>query len=134
MIGAFNSRCGGTSVFQLEATDARDEPTNGDWICQRVCCGCRSQRRPGGGGAFRGDPRRDPAGGRGQRLSGEIPAGTQTAVDAAYTKYRNLKEGKNADYIPALAKVDPNLFGIAVVTADGKVCAAGDLKTEGWIE
>ena len=65
-----------------------------------------------------------------QRPSGEIPAGTQTAVDAAYTKYRNLKEGKNADYIPALAKVDPNLYGIALVTADGKVYTAGDTKTE----
>ena len=47
-----------------------------------------------------------------------------------YAKFRNLKEGKNADYIPALAKVDPNLFGIAVVTADGKVYTAGDVKTE----
>jgi glutaminase len=54
----------------------------------------------------------------------------QSAVDAAYAKYRNLKEGKNADYIPALAKVDPNLFGVAVVTADGKVFSAGDIKTE----
>ena len=59
------------------------------------------------------------------------PAGeVQKAVDAAYAKFRNLKEGKNADYIPALAKVDPNLFGIAVVTADGKVYTAGDIKTE----
>ena len=40
------------------------------------------------------------------------------------------QEGKNADYIPALAKVDPTLFGIAVVTADGKVYTAGDVKTE----
>jgi len=54
----------------------------------------------------------------------------QKAVDAAYARYRNLNEGKNADYIPALAKVDPNLFGIAVVTADGKVYTAGDVKTE----
>ena len=54
----------------------------------------------------------------------------QQAVDAAYAKFRTLKEGKNADYIPALAKVDPNLFGIAVVTADGKVYTAGDVKTE----
>ena len=43
---------------------------------------------------------------------------------------RDLQEGKNADYIPALAKVDPNLFGIAVVTPDGKVYTAGDVKTE----
>jgi glutaminase len=58
------------------------------------------------------------------------PAAIQPAIDAAYTKFRTLKEGKNADYIPALAKVDPNLFGIAVVTADGKVYTAGDVKTE----
>jgi glutaminase len=59
------------------------------------------------------------------------PAGdVQKAVDAAYAKYKDLKEGKNADYIPALAAVDPNLFGIAVVTADGKVYSAGNVKTE----
>ncbi len=60
----------------------------------------------------------------------QAPADVQKAVDAAYAKFRTLKEGKNADYIPALAKVDPNLFGIAVVTADGKVYTAGDIKTE----
>jgi glutaminase len=60
----------------------------------------------------------------------QVPSAVQPAVDAAYAKYRTLKEGKNADYIPALAKVDPNLFGIAVVTADGKVYTAGDVKTE----
>jgi glutaminase len=54
----------------------------------------------------------------------------QAAVNAAFNKYKTLKEGKNADYIPALAKVDPNLFGIALVTADGKVYSAGDLTTQ----
>jgi glutaminase len=58
------------------------------------------------------------------------PADIQAALDAAYSKYKDLQEGANADYIPALAKVDPNLFGIAVVTADGKVYTAGDVKTE----
>ena len=57
-------------------------------------------------------------------------AGVQKAVDDAFAKFRTLQEGKNADYIPALAKVDPNLFGIAVVTSDGKVYTAGDIKTE----
>ena len=57
-------------------------------------------------------------------------ADAQKAVDAAHAKFQTLKEGKNADYIPALAKVDPNLFGIALVTADGKVYTAGDVKTE----
>jgi glutaminase len=60
----------------------------------------------------------------------QVAGDVQQAVDAAYAKFRNLQEGKNADYIPALAKVDPNLFGIAVVTADGKVYTAGDVKTE----
>src|SRR5678815_4723016 len=54
----------------------------------------------------------------------------QTVVDNAYKQFQTLKEGKNADYIPALAKVDPNLFGIALITVDGKVYTAGDVKTE----
>jgi len=60
----------------------------------------------------------------------QTAAEIQPAVDAAYARFRTLKEGKNADYIPALARVDPNLFGIAIVTADGKVYTAGDVKTE----
>src|SRR3954453_14296867 len=59
------------------------------------------------------------------------PAGdVQKAVDAAYAKYKDIKDGKNADYIPTLAAVDPKLLGIAVVTPDGKVYTAGDVKTE----
>src|ERR1041384_7601542 len=54
----------------------------------------------------------------------------QTAVNNAFNEFKNLQEGKNADYIPALAKVDPNLFGIALVTVDGKVYTAGDVGTE----
>jgi glutaminase len=64
------------------------------------------------------------------RLAAQAPGDIQPAVDAAFKKFQTLKEGKNADYIPALAKVDSNLFGIAVVTADGKVYTAGDIKTE----
>jgi glutaminase len=51
-------------------------------------------------------------------------------VNAAFARYQHLQEGKNADYIPALAKVDPNLFGIAVVTSDGRAFTAGDVRTE----
>jgi len=57
-------------------------------------------------------------------------ADPQAAVNAAFAKFKTLNEGKNADYIPALAKVDPNLFGVAVVTVDGKVYTAGDVATE----
>jgi len=62
-------------------------------------------------------------------LGAQAPS-PQQAVDAAYAKYKTLQEGKNADYIPALAKVDPNLFGVALVTVDGKVFTAGDVRTE----
>jgi glutaminase len=54
----------------------------------------------------------------------------QTAVNNAYNQFKALKEGKNADYIPALAKVDPKLFGIVLVTPDGKVYSAGNVTTE----
>jgi glutaminase len=63
-------------------------------------------------------------------LDAQAAADAQKTVDAAYAKFKSLQEGKNADYIPALAKVDPNLFGIALVTTDGKVYTAGDVKTE----
>ena len=63
-------------------------------------------------------------------IDAQASGNVQSAVDAAYAKFKNIQEGKNADYIPALAKVDPNLFGIAVVTPDGKVVTAGDIKTE----
>jgi glutaminase len=54
----------------------------------------------------------------------------QPVVSATFTKFKDLKAGKNADYIPALAHVDPNLFGIAVVGRDGKAIMAGDVNTE----
>jgi glutaminase len=37
--------------------------------------------------------------------------------------------GRVAHYIPELAKVDPNQFGIAIVLANGRVIAAGDAET-----
>jgi glutaminase len=63
-------------------------------------------------------------------ISASAQTDPQSVVNAAFAKYKDLKEGKNADYIPALAKVNPNLFGIALVMADGKVYTAGDIKTE----
>ena len=63
-------------------------------------------------------------------MGAQAQTNMQAAIDSAYSQFRTLQEGKNADYIPALAKVDPNVFGIALVTVDGKVFTAGDLKTE----
>jgi len=50
----------------------------------------------------------------------------QKVMMEAYTKYKNENSGKNADYIKALAEVDSNLFGISVVTAEGKKFHVGD--------
>jgi glutaminase len=74
-----------------------------------------------------------------QFIGAQTPTGTagllsSSSVDAAirtaYDKYRGLQEGKNADYIPALAKVDPNVYGLALVTVDGNAHTAGDIKTQ----
>ena len=42
-------------------------------------------------------------------VQAQAPAGIDAALKAAHDKYKNIKEGKNADYIPALAKVDSTL-------------------------
>jgi glutaminase len=59
----------------------------------------------------------------------QAPADIQRVVDEAYRQFKDLNEGKNADYIPALAKVPSDLFGIAVITPDGRVYAAGDTSS-----
>src|SRR6201988_1966223 len=53
----------------------------------------------------------------------------QAIIDEAYAKFKGDSRGKNADYIPVLAKVNSNLFGIAAVSTDNQVVTAGDLKT-----
>jgi len=57
-------------------------------------------------------------------------AEVEAALKAAHAKYKDLKEGKNADYIPALAKVPSKLFGIALVTVDGQVYTTGDVSDQ----
>jgi glutaminase len=54
----------------------------------------------------------------------------QAALDEAYAKFKDVKEGKNADYIKALADVDPNIFGIVLVTTDGQVFTKGDIDSK----
>jgi glutaminase len=57
-------------------------------------------------------------------------AAIAAAVNAAYGEFKGLNEGKNADYIPALAKVPSNYFGIALVTPSGKAYTAGDIEPQ----
>jgi glutaminase len=47
-------------------------------------------------------------------------------VGQAHERYAGLADGAVADYIPALAGVDPALFGISVVGVDGGVVSVGD--------
>jgi glutaminase len=63
-------------------------------------------------------------------LQAQTPAAIDAALKAAHTKYNDLAEGANADYIPALAKVDSRIYGIALVTVDGKVYTTGDITSE----
>ena len=51
----------------------------------------------------------------------------QALLEQVVEKVRPLLgQGKVADYIPALANVDPNKLGIAVTTIDGTTIGAGD--------
>jgi glutaminase len=49
------------------------------------------------------------------------------AVQEGYDRFKDVKDGANADYIPELAKVPSELFGVAIVTAHGDVFTAGDV-------
>jgi glutaminase len=48
-------------------------------------------------------------------------------VTTAYEKFKDNTEGAPADYIPELAKVPAELFGVAIVTAAGETYVAGDV-------
>jgi glutaminase len=51
----------------------------------------------------------------------------QAVVNEAYDKFKSDTEGKNADYIPVLAEVDPKLFGVVAVATDGQTISEGDI-------
>ena len=47
-------------------------------------------------------------------------------IDALYEAVKPRTEGRVADYIPQLARVDPELFGVALHTVDGQAHGVGD--------
>jgi hypothetical protein len=78
-----------------------------------------------------------PASGMGQGAAAPAPAASvrpgvpasadaERAVQEAYKAAKGIKEGKNADYIPYLAKVPSSLFAVVIVTVDGRKFVAGD--------
>ncbi|QCT70635.1 glutaminase A [Eubacterium maltosivorans] len=50
----------------------------------------------------------------------------ETVLKQAYSAAESDQSGANASYIPALAKVPSNLFGLTAVTSDGTVIETGD--------
>ena len=55
-------------------------------------------------------------------------------IKKIYNKLKTIHSGKNADYIPALKKVNPNLYSISIFSLDGGVFNIGDYDTEFAIE
>lgn len=51
----------------------------------------------------------------------------QAVVTQAYNKFKSDNEGKNADYIPALAQVNSKLYGVVAVSTDGQMVTDGDV-------
>jgi len=47
-------------------------------------------------------------------------------IDDVFDHVKNNRTGRVATYIPPLAEVDPEQFGIAIVTIDGQIYARGD--------
>ena len=53
----------------------------------------------------------------------------QNVIDRIHGQLQDLwGQGRVADYIPALAKVDPRQFGIAVAALDGQEFRTGDAQ------
>jgi len=62
------------------------------------------------------------------------PTAIRTATTEAHQRYQGLTEGANASYIPVLARVPPERFGVVVMTADGQSAESGDTRSEFAIE
>ncbi len=67
-----------------------------------------------------------------ERVStGSLPENNRVeeVVREAYEKYKDVNDGVVADYIPILAKADPQSFGISVVNVNGHNFQIGDTTT-----
>jgi glutaminase len=62
--------------------------------------------------------------------TGALPSAEEVrrAVDDAHARYRGHDEGELSDVYPALARVDPALFGIAIASVAGRVIEVGDAR------
>ena len=71
----------------------------------------------------------DPDASRAATSTGHLPPSELVAalVWKAYDLFKGDQEGKVADYIPALARVSPDLFGLSLVGVNGSMHSAGDV-------
>jgi glutaminase len=69
---------------------------------------------------------------RGRVSTGIMPEHdlVQSRLDEAYRRFGDVCDGSLADYIPALAGVSTDLFGLCVAGVSGLVCTAGDCDRE----
>lgn len=51
----------------------------------------------------------------------------QAIIEGLHQEFSTLKTGTVATYIPELAKANPDSFGIAIVTVEGKLYSVGDV-------
>ena len=58
----------------------------------------------------------------------------QSILNEVHAATRAVTGGRNASYIPALAAVPPQLFGMAIVTVEGQAHEVGDARHEFAIE
>ncbi|TDW77393.1 glutaminase A [Kribbella pratensis] len=56
------------------------------------------------------------------------PSTVDDLVRMTYELYRGVGEGTVSDVYPALARVDPNTFGVCVVATNGRLFEAGDTR------
>ena len=101
---------------------ARPSPMRLRPICRPTSCSPR-RRPPLRPGSQTGRSRSP---GRARRAT----APTATRSSDAYKSFKGLAEGKNADYIPILASVDPSLYGLVLVTVQGAVYEIGAARDE----
>lgn len=57
-----------------------------------------------------------------------IRSPVRTFLNELYRRYLPVRDGAIADYIPELAKADPDSFGISLVTVNGRSFDAGDFQ------
>ncbi|HEY3560145.1 MAG TPA: glutaminase, partial [Kribbella sp.] len=62
--------------------------------------------------------------------TGDLPGVASVAllVEAAYERFHGIADGAVSDVYPALARVDPNTFGLCVAGVDGRRFETGDSR------